>query len=164
MLVLSALVALLGCGAGAGSTCVAARSTGGVPGGCGAGIAGTPPEDSRRSAAGGAVGTVRSDGLVVTLTVRPAVGRVGAAVEIELAAGTAHAPGAIGYLLRYGDGATSGSGAVPQFCLAGPTPPAHRVWRTGHSYRAPGRYVVSASVYINCTRSRATAVAAIVVR
>jgi hypothetical protein len=166
-----ALVALLGCGAGAGGACVAAHSTGGGPGGCGAGVAGTPPASTGPTAAGtgptaaaGATGTARSDGLVLALTVKPAVVGVGAPVEIELAARAARAPGAIGYLLRYGDGATSGSGAVPQFCLAGPAPSVRRVWRTTHRYRASGGYVVSASVYVNCTRERAVATTRVLVR
>ncbi len=162
-LVLGALVALFGCGAGAGSACVTARSAGGGPGGCAAGVAGRPSAGTGPPVAGGAIDTVHPDGLVVALTVKPVAVRVGAPVEIELIARAARAPGVVGYLLRYGDGATSGSGAVPQFCLA-VAPPVRRVWRTTHRYRAPGRYVVSASVYVNCTRERAVATTRVLVR
>ncbi len=89
-------------------------------GGCGAGAAAT----SSGAAAASTTATARAGGLVVTLAVTPA--RVGAAVQVELTARTPHASGALGYLLRYGDGTTGGSGAVPQFCLAGAAPPAHR--------------------------------------
>jgi hypothetical protein len=91
------------------------------------------------------------------LTVKPAVARVGAAVEIELDARAWRAPGAISYVLHYGDGVGTGSGAVPQFCIAGTVPPAHRTWRLEHRYQAAGRYVVSVSVRVNCTRDHATA-------
>ncbi len=93
----------------------------------------------------------------MTLAAVPVAARVGEPVEIELTAQAPHAPGAVGYVLHYGDGAEAGSGAVPQFCIAGTAPPAHRRWRLEHRYRAAGRYVVSASVRVNCTRDHATA-------
>jgi hypothetical protein len=99
----------------------------------------------------------------VRLVVGPTVAKVGAAVRIELTAQARHAPGAFGYLLRYGDGHASRSGAVPQFCIAGAAPAAHQTWRLAHRYRAPGRFVVSASVNVNCTDDRATASTRVVV-
>ncbi len=133
--------------------CVAA-----MPGcGAGEGSIGSDPQDAPR----GDAGTARSGGLTATLVVSPAAVKPGGVVAIELLARARNAPGAVGYQLRYGDGTGAGSGAVPQFCVAGPGLPTHRVWRLKHRYRAAGRYVVSASVYVNCTRDHATANASV---
>jgi hypothetical protein len=150
VLALGAFVLLAGCGAG--TACVAGAPGGGTSGEC-------VPETSR-----GAVRMARSGGLTVTLAITPSVAKAGSTVAIELTARARHAAGALGYLLRYGDGRTSGLGAVPQFCIAGAAPPAHRSWRATHRYRAPGSYIVSASVYINCTQDRATATARLAIR
>lgn len=154
---LGALVALAGCDSGAKAAsktaCVANGSSRGTS--SGACTAGAPRAGAR---------TARSGSLVVTLRVTPTVATVGSAVKIELTARASHAPGALGYLVRYGDGATSGSGAVPQFCIAGAAPPANRTWPLEHRYGARGRYAVSASVYINCTGDRATATARVLIR
>ncbi len=123
--------------------------------GCGAGE-GSIGSDHLDAPRGGA-GTARSGGLTATLVISPTAVKPDGVVTIELLARARHAPGAVGYQLRYGDGTGAGSGAVPQFCVAGPGPPAHRVWRLRHRYRAAGRYAVSASVYVNCTRDHATA-------
>jgi hypothetical protein len=153
-----------GCGAGSGA---GGSGSGYAPGGGtetagsnpasaprgGAGPVGSDPADTPRDGAG----TARSGGLTATLVVAPAATRAGGVVTIELTARARHAPGAVGYLLRYGDGTGAGSGAAPQFCIAEPAPSAHRTWRLKHRYRIAGRYVVSASVFVNCTPDRATA-------
>jgi hypothetical protein len=150
---LVALVALTGCGAGGVRTaCVAGSSSGAGAGAC---VAGEPRGTST---------TVSSGSLTATLALAPAVAKAGSAVTLELTASTPHAAGALGYLVRFGDGATSGSSAVPQFCIAGAAPPAHRVWRLEHRYRARGTYPVSASVYINCTRDRASVATRVLVK
>jgi hypothetical protein len=136
-------MALSGCGAGASSVRMTARTIGGqFPG----------PASSGR-----AVGTAHAGGLTVRLVVTPSLAKRGSAVRIEVIAHEQHAGGAFGYRLRYGDGTASGSGAVPQFCLSPGSGPAHDVWRLTHRYRAKGRHVVSVSVHVNCTKDRATA-------
>lgn len=92
----------------------------------------------------------------MTLKVAPRLARAGSAVRVEIVARAQRAPGALGYVLRYGDGTTTGSGPVPQFCLAGASRPAHQVWRLGHRYGVRGRFVVSVSVYVNCTGDHVT--------
>jgi len=106
---------------------------------------------------------VRSGGLTVRLTVSPTLARRGVEVRIEVAAHALDAPGVLGYSLRYGDGTTTGSGPVPLFCLHGASRPAQRTWRLSHRYGTPGRYLVSASVYVNCTDEHATAKAQVLV-
>jgi hypothetical protein len=151
-LALGAVVAILGCGAGARSLCTPGAAGGGEPSRCTAG---------EQRGAGST--TARSGGLTVRLVVAPTPVRRGSAVRIEVAAQARHAPGALGYLLRYGDGTTSGSHAVPQFCLSGAGKSVGQTWRLGHRYPARGRYVVSVSVYVNCTDDRATAAVPVVV-
>jgi hypothetical protein len=100
--------------------------------------------------------SARSGGLTVRLAVAPTLVAHGSVVRIEIVAHEQNARGAVGYLLRYGDGTTTGSGPVPQFCLSGENRPASQSWRLTHRYPTKGRHVVSASVYVNCTRERAT--------
>ena len=152
---LGALVALTGCGAGDVRTACVAGSSGGAGAGAGACVAGEPRGTST---------TVRSGSLTVTLALAPAAAKAGSIVTLELTARTPHAAGALGYLVRFGDGATSGSSAVPQFCIAGAAPRAHRVWRLEHRYRARGTYLVSASVYVNCAGDHASAATRVLVK
>ena len=151
---LAALAALLGCGGGAGRTAGTAGAAGPTGGA-------EPPAGRAGPAAGQAA---RSGGLTAKLVVTPGVVRRGRPVRIEVTANTPHAQGALGYLVRYGDGTTGGSGAVPQFCLAGPGRAARRAWSATHRYGALGRHVVLVSVYVNCTHDRVLVTAPVVVR
>jgi hypothetical protein len=100
--------------------------------------------------------TARSAGLAVTLTATPTRAKIGSTLQFEVTASDAHALGALGYQLRFGDG-TSAENVVPQFCVAGKGAPSRQTWRLSHRYKAAGRYRVSASVYVNCTSDHATA-------
>jgi hypothetical protein len=66
----------------------------------------------------------------------------------------AHAHGALGYDVAFGDGKTAAN-AVPQFCVAGGIPQ-HDLWQLAHHYAA-GTYHVTVTVRVNCTRAAATA-------
>lgn len=101
--------------------------------------------------------TARSGGLAVTLTAIPGRAKTGSPVEFNLTAYAPHAPGAIGYQLRYGDGASTAQNTVPLICVAGRNTPTRQTWHLTHHYRAAGRYRVSASVFVNCTSDHATA-------
>jgi len=98
--------------------------------------------------------TRRSGGLTITLTATPTRSKVGSSVEFDATAYARRAQGAIGYRLVYGDGAATPPSVLPQFCLAAPRP-AHKAWRLSHRYRSPGKYTVSLSVDVNCTRDHA---------
>ncbi len=100
--------------------------------------------------------TARSRGLAVTLTATPTRTKIGSTVKFNLTANASHAPGALGYQLRYGDG-TSAENVVPQFCVVGGGAPTRETWHLAHRYKAAGRYRVSASVYVNCSGDHATA-------
>ncbi len=82
-------------------------------------------------------------------------------IEFNLTAYAPHAPGAFGYRLRYGDGASAAQEAVPLICLAGKGAPMRQAWRLTHRYKAAGRYRVSVSVYVNCTSDHTTATVAV---
>ncbi|MFZ2112781.1 MAG: hypothetical protein WAU77_03505 [Solirubrobacteraceae bacterium] len=142
-LTLGMALALAGCGLGTAMTGTVDR-TSSVPS--------TNPHTGARAGAR----TVRSGGLTVRLVVEPKLARRGVPVRIVLAAHELGARGAFGYLLRYGDGTTSGSGAIPQFCPSGGLRPASQTWRVAHRYAAKGRYLVSVSVYVNCSDDRVT--------
>lgn len=103
---------------------------------------------------------VRFGGLTVTLKVTPMRAKAGSPVQFNLSANASHAPGALGYQLRFGDGTTT-QNAVPQFCVARRRTPARQAWRLTHRYKTAGRYAVSASVYVNCTSDHATATVAV---
>jgi hypothetical protein len=103
--------------------------------------------------------TASSGGLTVRLTASPAPADRGSVVRIQIAATAQRAPGALGYILRYGDGTTSGAGAIPQFCLSGASRLTRQTWRLAHRYRTRGRYAVSVSAYVNCTHDRVSATA-----
>jgi hypothetical protein len=100
--------------------------------------------------------TTRSGSLAITLTATPMRAKTHSPIEFNLTAYAPHAPGALGYQLRYGDG-TSTESVTPQFCVAGRGAPTRETWHLSHRYRAAGRYRVSASVYVNCTSDHATA-------
>lgn len=109
-----------------------------------------------------ATATVGSGGLTVTLMATPKRSKVGSSVEFNATAYERHARGAIGYQLLYGDGATTPPSVLPQFCLVKPRP-AHKTWRLSHRYTSPGKYTVSLSVDVNCTRDHATASVTVIV-
>jgi hypothetical protein len=94
--------------------------------------------------------------LAITLTATPTRAKISSTVQFEVTVSDAHALGALGYQLSYGDG-TSAENVVPQFCVAGRGAPSRQMWRLTHRYKAAGRYHVSASVYVNCTSDHATA-------
>lgn len=164
--------AIVGCGAGARTesgvrtACVPGGAAGHGSTDCGSGVprGADAPMGGDTPARGAAQATARSGDLTVRLEAAPALAKRAGAVQIEVDARALRASGVLGYLLRYGDGTTSGSGAVPQFCLSGAGRPARRTWRVTHRYLARGRYVVSASVYINCTDEHATATVPVLVR
>jgi hypothetical protein len=104
----------------------------------------------------------RSRGLIAMLTAAPVQTKIGSAVQFEVTASVRHALGAVGYQLSYGDG-TSAENVVPQFCIAGRGASTRQTWHLSHRYRAAGRYRVSVSVYVNCTREHATATVAVYV-
>jgi hypothetical protein len=112
----------------------------------------------RRSATG------RSDGLIVTLAIAPLPASAGSPVAVKLAATDSHAQGALGYMVRFGDGTAAELSPVPQFCLAGPGRPAHQTWQPTHRYGRRGRYAISATVYVNCTHEQATVRTTVLVR
>jgi len=101
--------------------------------------------------------TTRSAGLAVTLTATPMRAKTGSPVELNLIAYAPHAPGAIGYQLRYGDGTSTAESTVPLICVAGRNAPIRQTWHLTHRYKAAGRYRVSVSVYVNCTSDHAMA-------
>jgi hypothetical protein len=103
-----------------------------------------------------------SGGLTVTLTATPIRAKTSATIQFKVTASAQSAPGALGYQLRYGDGA-SAENAVPQFCVAGRDTPTRETWHLSHRYGAIGRYRVSASVYVNCTSEHGTATVAVYV-
>lgn len=100
--------------------------------------------------------TATAGGLTVTLTAAPSRATHGGNVAFTATAHETHAPGALGYQLSYGDGATD-QNAVAQFCRAEPAGPTSETWPTKHAYRASGTYTVVVTVRANCTSDRATA-------
>ena len=151
--VVGVVAVLAGCGDAGRTACVGSGASGGQPSGCAA--------DAR--AQHGLV-TGRSDGLAVTLAIAPTPASAGSPVVVRLTATDPHARGALGYVVRFGDGTTAESSPVPQFCLAGTGRPAHQTWRLPHRYERRGRYSMSATVYINCTHDLATVRTEVVMR
>jgi hypothetical protein len=107
--------------------------------------------------------TVGSGGLVVTLTATPMRAKIGSPVELNLAIYAPHAPDALGYQLRYGDGTSAAQSTVPLICVEGRRTPMRQTWRLTHRYKSAGRYRVSASVYVNCTSDHAAASITVIV-
>ena len=117
---------------------------------CGSGGANASVEPTRPTTSASTV----SGGLTVTLgtsTTAP-----GAAIRFVVTAEEAHARGALGYRVSYGDG-TSDQNVVPLVCLAGAGSVQSQVWQLSHLYPSPGAYRVTATVTANCTPDRATA-------
>jgi hypothetical protein len=95
-------------------------------------------------------------GLTIELSAEPAHGAVGTAVTVTLQATEAHAPGALGYQLAYGDGSQA-SNVTNTLCTAGPGAPASQTWTLTHQYAAAGSYTITATVTVNCSPDKATA-------
>jgi len=119
---------------------------------CAGGVPGTV---SAAAAPEAKTSTVKANGLVLTLTVKPRTASVGTTVQFKIYFSAAHAHGALGYVLQYGDGTTSAN-PIPLFCLAGPGRPAHATWDLAHRYARPGNFKVVASGYANCGPGRLT--------
>ncbi len=106
--------------------------------------------------------TARSGGLAITLTATPMRTSAGSPVQFNLTAYAPHAPGALGYQLRYDDGTSTAQNTVLLICVEGRrTHPTRQTWRLTHHYKAAGRYRVLASVYVNCTSDHAMATVAV---
>lgn len=157
--VAGAVAMLAGCAGGARTACVGGATAADGSGGCAPGAV-----EAGAARSGGAEAVGRSGELRVTLAVTPTVARAGAAVRVTVVATDPHTQGALGYVVRYGDGATVDSSPVPQFCLAGAGRPAHQTWALTHHYRVHGRYAISATAHVNCTDESATALTRVVVR
>lgn len=89
--------------------------------------------------------------VAVTATGSPRRG----AVRYTIRATDARAPGALGYEITFGDGASARS-ALPQFCVSGRGRPTRARWRVTHRYTS-GTYHVTVTVRANCTQVAATA-------
>lgn len=107
-------------------------------GGCAA--ASSPPAQAR--------GSAQRQGLVVHVSARTSSPT--GTVEVVVRAEDAHAPGALSYAVRFGDG-TVAQNRVPQFCVAAPGPRRRATWHLTHRYARPGSYRVSVRVSANCT-------------
>jgi hypothetical protein len=116
---------------------------------CGSGGANASVEPTRPTTSASTV----SGGLTVTLGTSTTPG---AEVRFVVTAEEAHARGALGYRVSYGDG-TSDQNVVPLVCLAGAGSVQSQVWQLSHLYPSPGAYRVTATVTANCTPDRATA-------
>ena len=90
-----------------------------------------------------------SRGLTITLSAVPARAAAGATVQFNLSLAARAANGALGYMVKFGDG-SSHANAIPMYCLAGPGRPEHQTWRLTHRYAHAGTYHVSAVGYANC--------------
>jgi hypothetical protein len=90
-----------------------------------------------------------SHGLSITLSVVPSRAAAGATVQVNLDLAARAANGALGYMVRFGDGSVHAN-AIPMYCLAGPGRPEHQSWRLTHRYAHAGTYRVSAVGYANC--------------
>ena len=63
-----------------------------------------------------------SRGLTITFSVVPSRAAAGATVQFNLNLAARAANGALGYMVRFGDG-SSHANAIPMYCLAGPADP-----------------------------------------
>lgn len=106
--------------------------------------------------------TVGPVDLTISLKVSPKRVAPGAAVTFRLHLAVTHAVGALGYVLRFGDG-TRQANPIPMYCMAGSGVSEHGTWRFTHSYRKAGIYAVVAIGRVNCSRARVIARATIVV-
>lgn len=126
-----------------------------VPVGCGSPehSTGTSTTTSVAPPGSTAESTASSGGLTIALSASPDRSPIGATVHISARAHEASAVGALAYDVSFGDG-TQSSNAVPQFCRQSGIPDTE-TWQLPHSYEAPGTYVVTASVRVNCGTDQA---------
>jgi hypothetical protein len=95
-------------------------------------------------------------GLSIELTATPSRGSIDTPVVFTLQATEANAPGALHYLITYGDGSQA-SNVTDDLCTAGPGAPASQTWTLSHQYATAGTYTVTATVGVNCSKDSATA-------
>ncbi len=96
-----------------------------------------------------------SGGLSIRVTASPSNGQIGTAVVFTITAKEVHAPGALHYSLTYGDGEVA-SNPTDEVCVAGPGLAANESWSLTHHYVAPGTYMVTVTVGVNCSADSAT--------
>lgn len=116
-------------------------------------LAGGCAASARLQAHAQAQRTVRRSGLVVDVRTRES-GPAGT-VQVVVRAEDLHAPGALSYAVRFGDGAVA-QDRVPQFCVRPPGPRRKADWHLAHHYARAGAYRISVRVSAGC----ATAVTA----
>lgn len=102
---------------------------------------------------GQAQSTVQRHGLLVHLSARTS-GPAGT-VRVVVRAEDAHAPGALRYVVRFGDGAVA-QNRVPLFCVPPPGPRRRATWHLTHRYARAGSYRLSVHVSANCAAAVAT--------
>jgi hypothetical protein len=106
--------------------------------------------------------TATSRDLRISLSVIPARAAPDEPVLFNLTITDRAANGALGYIVRFGDG-TSHANVIPMFCLAGKGRPEHEAWRMAHRYARAGSYHVSAIGYANCGPDRGSVTRQLVV-
>jgi hypothetical protein len=118
-----------------------------------------PPESTTSATSGftsttatnvAATATATSGGLSIRVTATPSNGQIGTAVAFTITATETHAPGALHYLIAYGDGETA-SNPTDEVCVAGPGPAANESWSLSHNYLTPSTYTVTVTVGVNCS-------------
>lgn len=75
-------------------------------------------------------------------------------MHFALSVTDSHANGALGYVLKFGDG-SSGSPVMPMYCLAVGRA-AHATWQLTHRYSSAGHYKTTATAFSNCGGGRVT--------
>jgi hypothetical protein len=94
--------------------------------------------------------TAHNAGHGLTVTMAAVRGSAAHSVTFTITASASHAPGALHYVVAYGDGTTAAN-VTPQFCRAGPGRPAHHTWRLTHTYPGVGPYPVTAQIGVTCS-------------
>jgi hypothetical protein len=107
-------------------------------------------------------GTATDGRLTVALSIQPVRAAPGATVEFSLIMADRAANGALGYVVRFGDGSSTAN-PIPMYCLAGHGRPEHQTWRLSHRYVRAGTYHISAAGYANCSTGRITVTGRVVI-
>jgi hypothetical protein len=97
------------------------------------------------------------DGLNVTMSAaRGAHSAPARTVTFTITASAVHAPGALHYVVAYGDGMTAAN-VTPLLCQAAPGPPAQETWTLTHTYpvKAKRIYAVTAQIQVTCSSNLA---------
>ena len=94
-----------------------------------------------------------ANGVTVTMSARRAADSA-RTVHFTISASASEAPGALHYVVAYGDGHTAAN-TTPLFCRAAPGGPEHQTWTLAHTYAKAGRYTVTATVGVTCSSHRA---------